>query len=173
MNYNAHAYDTGLLSVDGSNVPLQSVDVNSVLNNLICETTVRQTYRNVEDKNIEAVYTFPVPLHAVLISLEVTIGDRVLKGIVVEKSNAVNQYEDAITEGDTAIMLEQTEPGMYAMNIGNLMPGEETIISVTCAELHHWQGNSLRFFLPTTIAPRYGNPESAGLNLIKPRSIAL
>ena len=163
MNYNAHAYDTGLLSVDGSNVPLQSVDVNSVLNNLICETTVRQTYRNVEDKNIEAVYTFPVPLHAVLISLEVTIGDRILKGIVVEKSNAVNQYEDAITEGDTAIMLEQTEPGMYAMNIGNLMPGDKTIISVTCAELHHWQGNSLRFFLPTTIAPRYGNPESAGL----------
>ncbi|MEA2014608.1 MAG: VIT and VWA domain-containing protein, partial [Thermodesulfobacteriota bacterium] len=163
MNYNAHAYDTGLLSVDGSNVPLQSVDVNSVFNNLICETTVSQIYKNVEDKNIEAVYTFPIPLHAVLMNLEVTIGDRVLNGIVVEKSEAVDRYEDAVTEGDTAIMLEQTEPGLYAMNVGNLMPGEEAVISFTYAELHHWQGNSLRFFLPTTIAPRYGNPEAAGL----------
>jgi len=163
MYYNAHAYDTGLLSVNGSNVPLQSVDVNSVLNNLICETTVRQIYKNVEDKNIEAVYTFPVSLHAVFMNLEVTIGDRVLNGIVVEKAEAEDRYEDAVTEGDTAIMLEQTEPGMYAMNVGNLMPGEEAVISFTYAELYHWQGNSLRFFLPTTIAPRYGNPEAAGL----------
>jgi len=163
MYYNAHAYDTGLLSVNGSNVPLQSVDVNSVLNNLICETTVKQIYKNVEEKNIEAVYTFPIPLHAVFMNLEVTIGDRVLNGIVVEKSEAVDKYEDAVTEGDTAIMLEQTESGLYAMNIGNLMPGEEAVISFSYAELYHWQGNSLRFFLPTTIAPRYGKPEAAGL----------
>ena len=25
---------------------------------------------------------------------------------------------DAITEGDTAIMLEQIEPGLYTMNVG-------------------------------------------------------
>ncbi|MDD5723117.1 MAG: VIT and VWA domain-containing protein [Syntrophales bacterium] len=163
MYYNAHAYDIGLPSVDGSNVPLQSVDVNSALNNLICETTVRQSYKNVEDKNIEAVYTFSIPLHAVFMNLEVTIGERVLKGIVVEKSEAVDRYEDAVTEGNAAIMLEQTELGLYAMNVGNLMPGEEAVISFTYVELHHWQGNSLRFFLPTTIAPRYGNPEAAGL----------
>jgi len=79
---------------------------------------------------------------------------------VIEKSGAEDRYEDAITEGDTAIMLEQIEPGLYAMNVGNLQPEDEIDISITYSELYNWKDNSLRFFLPTTIAPRYGDPES-------------
>ena len=49
------------------------------------KVTVSQTYRNDERVNIEAVYTFPLPLDAVLLELEVEIGGRLLKGVVVEK----------------------------------------------------------------------------------------
>ena len=47
-----------------------------------------QTYRNDEQVNIEAVYTFPLPLDAVLLDLQVEIGGRILKGVVVEKKAA-------------------------------------------------------------------------------------
>ena len=49
------------------------------------------------------------------------------------------------------------------MNVGNLQPEDEIDISITYCELYKWKDNSLRFFLPTTIAPRYGDPESVGI----------
>jgi Ca-activated chloride channel family protein len=144
-------------------VALQSVNVEAEIENLLCQVTVKQSYRNLEKVNIEAVYTFPLPLRAVLLEMTIKTRTKELKGIVVERSEAEDQYEDAITEGDTAIMLEQVDAGLYTMNLGNLQPEETIDISITYAELFKWQDNSLRFFLPTTVAPRYGDPDSLGI----------
>jgi Ca-activated chloride channel family protein len=144
-------------------VALQSINVAAQIENLLCAVTVQQVYRNLEEVNIEAVYTFPLPLGAVLLNMTIKTGTRVLKGVVVEKAQAEERYEEAITDGDTAIMLEQAEPGLYTMNVGNLQPGQTIDIAITYAELFKWHDDTIRCFLPTTIAPRYGNPESAGL----------
>ncbi len=144
-------------------VALQSVNVEAGIENLLCRTTVRQRYRNLEDVTTEAVYTFPLPLGAVLLDMTIETGTKELKGVVVEKTEAEERYEDAVTDGDTAIMLEQVAPGLYTMNVGNLQPGESVDIAITYAELLTWRDNSLRFFLPTTVAPRYGDPEDVGV----------
>ncbi len=141
-------------------VALQSVNVKAEIENLLCEVTIKQAYSNLEEINIEAVYTFPLPLDAVLLDMTIKTRTKELKGVVIEKKEAEERYEDAVTDGDTAIMLEQVDPGLYTMNVGNLQPGETIEISITYAELFKWRDNSLRFFLPTTIAPRYGDPES-------------
>ena len=153
----------GLFTNTNTNIPLQSVKVKSAFDNLFCQSSITQTYLNSEQKTIEAVYTFPLPSKAVLLDLRVTIGKRELQGLIVEKKSAEEQYEEAIVKGDTSIMLEQLQPGMYTMNVGNIMAGEEISVVVVFAELYTCQGESLRYFLPTTIAPRYGNPEEAGL----------
>ena len=137
-------------------VALSDVAVTAVLRDLLAEVTVCQTYRNDERVNIEAVYTFPLPLDAVLLELQVEIGGRVLKGVVVEKHSAEEQYEDAVASGDAAVMLEVIEPGLYTMNVGNLLPQEQVKITFTYAIVYRWAGDQLRFFLPTTIAPRFG-----------------
>jgi Ca-activated chloride channel family protein len=99
------------------------------LRDLLAEVTVSQSYQNQEQKNIEAVYTFPLPLDAVLLDLDIVIGNRHLKGAVVEKRAAETKYEDAVESGDAAVMLEELEPGMYTMNVGNLLPGENVTIT--------------------------------------------
>ena len=43
-------------------VALQSVNIEAEIENLLCQVTVKQSYRNLEKINIEAVYTFPLPL---------------------------------------------------------------------------------------------------------------
>ena len=144
-------------------VALQSVNVEAEFENLLCQVTVKQSYRNLEKINIEAVYTFPLPLGAVLLDMTIKTRSKELKGVVVEKSEAEDRYEDAITDGDTAIMLEQVDPGLYTMNVGNLQPEDTIDISITYAELFKWRDNSLRFYLPTTVAPRYGDPDSLGV----------
>lgn len=147
---------SALTSLEGKPVALCDVAVSAVLQDLLAEVTISQTYRNDERVNIEAVYTFPLPLDAVLLELEVDIGGRVLKGVVVEKKAAEEKYEDAVEAGDAAVMLETIEPGLYTMNVGNLLPQESAKITLRYAILYKWSGDRLRFFLPTTIAPRFG-----------------
>lgn len=153
-----------LESVGAGRIALQAVEVKARLEGLLCETEVRQTYRNLEDVNIEAVYTFPLPAGAVLLEVTAEINGVSLESTVLPKSAATEGYEDAIEEGDSAILLEQPEPGLFTMNVGTLQPGETATIRLRYAELLHWQGDSLQFRLPTTIAPRYGDAFAAGLD---------
>ena len=148
---------SALTSIHGESVALSDVSVQANLHDLLAEVTVSQTYRNDEQVNIEAVYTFPLPLDAVLLDLQVEIGGRVLKGLVVEKKVAEERYEDAVSSGDAAVMLEAIEPGLYTMNVGNLLPQEIAIITFSYAIVYRWADDQLRIFLPTTIAPRYGD----------------
>jgi Ca-activated chloride channel homolog len=152
-----------MFTTEQAEVALQSVSVDVIFHDVLCETTMSQVYRNMEKNSIEAIYTFPLATTSVLLYLQVVIGDKKLKGKVVGKSEAEEKYEDAITDGDSAVMLELISPGMYTMNIGNIIAGEEVSVSIIYAELLSWQGDTLRFFLPTTIAPRYGSAEAAGL----------
>ncbi len=142
---------------------LVGVSVAARLRDLLSEVTIEQTYRNSGKRNIEAVYTFPLPANAELLALEVELGERRLRGKAVKKSEAQERYEDAITDGDAAVMLEQTQPGIFTMNVGNLLPGETCRIRFRYAELLAWQGDTLRFLLPTVIAPRYGDAWRAGV----------
>ena len=148
---------SALTGIHGERVALSDVAVSAVLRDLLAEVTVSQTYRNDEQVNIEAVYMFPLPLDAVLLDLQVEIGGRVLKGVVVEKKAAEEKYEDAIAAGDAAVMLQVIEPGLYTMNVGNLLPHETATITFSYAILYRWAGDRLRFFLPTTVAPRFGD----------------
>ena len=147
----------------GRDVALQGVNVRARLHGLMAEVEVEQLYQNPHKTNIEAVYTFPLPIGAVLLGLDVEIAGKKLSGQVVEKKQAERNYEDAITDGNSAVMLEEAGPGLYTASIGNLMANEPAVIRYRYGLLLSWQGSCLRFLLPTTIAPRYGDAEAAGL----------
>lgn len=142
---------------------LEQVRIDAVLRGLCSETRMSQSYRNLEAIPIEAIYTFPLPLDAVLLELTLELNGETLTGQVTAKSEAEDRYEAAIEQGDSAVLLRQIEPGLYSVNLGNLLPGEQAVIHYRYSQLHHWQGDRLRFQLPTTIAPRYGDPLKSGL----------
>ena len=108
-----------LIGTKGERVALCDVSVSAALHDLLAEVTVTQTYRNDDPVNIEAVYTFPLPLDAVLLNLSVTIGERTLKGAVVEKKAAETRYEDALAAGNAAVT---TSPGGQYDERQNLLP---------------------------------------------------
>ncbi len=149
--------------VGDGHIVLESVEMQATLRGLFSEVVVSQVYRNLEAVNIEAVYTFPLPPDAVLLDLTLSLNGKLLLGLVQPKTRAEEQYEDAMEDGDSAILLEQLEAGLFTLNVGNILPGEQAVVRFRYGRLHHWQGDSLRFHLPTTIAPRYGDPATAGL----------
>lgn len=152
----------------GEKMPLLGVTARGVISGELFELEVEQRYRNEENKNIEAIYTFPLAARAVLLDIEFELGGKKLSGIAVERKEAEQEYEKAIEDGNTAILLEKSSEDLYTVNLGNLMAGEEAVVRYRYAEPLVREQGQLRLVIPTAIAPRYGNPESAGL---KPHQI--
>jgi len=157
--------EAALQSTRGDAVALVGVNATGKVTGLLFELTVEQRYRNSTGANIEAVCTFPLPHDATLLDLEVEIGGKTLKGVIVEKRAAEASYEDAIDAGNTAIMLECAANGMLTANLGNLLPGEAARLRYSYAQLLRFEHDLVRLTVPTVIAPRYGDAAAAGLQL--------
>lgn len=147
----------------GEAVPLVGVAVEARLLDLLAVVEVTQTFRNVRKTAIEAVYTFPLPDEAVLLDLELELGERRLSGVVTPRAEAEARYEEALDQGHSALLLQRVDDGLYTLGLGNLMPGEEAVIRFRYGLFQRWNGSVLRFALPTAMAPRYGDPARAGL----------
>ncbi len=142
---------------------LRSVTADSRLDGVLFETTLRQTYRNPSDRVLEVVYTFPLPHGTVLLGFASELNGRRQVGTVVARRDAEQRYEAALAEGDAPVMLEALDHGLHTANIGNLQHDDELVLEVRFAQLVSFEQGRLRLALPTTIAPRFGNPLAAGL----------
>ena len=156
-------HTAALEAAHGEAATLEGVEIHAGIDDLMTVVNVRQCYRNRGRKHIEAVYSFPLPLEGVLLDFQVELGDRRLSGTVVERSDAARRYEDAVTDGDAAVLLEQPQPGLYTASVGNLAPGETATVRFRYGLLLRWNADRVGLVIPTTIAPRYGDPASGGL----------
>ena len=165
MNLNDFYKECAVLRVkNGHPVPLTGIDVSGNIDDVLSRVKITQTYENREEKNIEAVYSFPLPSDAVLLDFTVTIDGRVRHGTVMKKSQARARYEEAVEQGDSAAMLEDNGEGLYSMSVGNLLAGQKIEISFSYSLFNIWNGKLLRFYLPTVIAPKFGDPSKAGID---------
>ena len=150
------------LTCDSEEVAMKSVHVHGKLDGLLLRMKVRQTYTNSTDQTLETVYTFPLAWGATLLNLAVELNGKRLNGTVIEKKQAVKQYEKAIDNGDSPIMVERSGRGLYTANLGNLLPGETAVIEIEYAQLLNFETDRIRLNIPTTIAPRYGDQHTQG-----------
>jgi Ca-activated chloride channel family protein len=145
----------GLHTTTGVAIPLRKVEVRGEVYGGHTQVTVRQRYHNTEPKPVEAVYTFPLPADASLVGFAMVCGDRRIEGVVKEREEAFRQYDEAIVAGHGAALLEQERPNVFTASVGNLLPGEETLIEVQYLQRLQADEGALRWMLPTLVAPRY------------------
>lgn len=159
MNMNVCAR---LVTTAAEPVMLEGVKATGDLKGLLFEASVEQRFRNPTDKNIEVIYIFPLPWGAVLLGVEVQLGDKYLTGAVIEKKLAEARYEEALSEGNVAIMLEKIQDLSYSLNLGNLAAKEVCIITLRYCQTLQFEQHGLRLLIPTTIAPRFGDDVTDG-----------
>jgi Ca-activated chloride channel family protein len=146
-------------------IGLVSAHVSGRLSGLVAQIKVRQVYKNWSETNIECVYTFPLAWQSVLLGMRVELNGNRLAGMVKPKKTAEVEYEQAIDNGDLPVMLERAGKDLYTANIGNIQPGDEAVIELDYAQILKAEDGAIRFSLPTTIAPRYGEADDAGVRL--------
>jgi Ca-activated chloride channel family protein len=152
-----------LTSRDGEPVLLEGVRATGSLEDTLLSMTIEQRYRNTAKEHIEALYTFPLPWGSVLMGVEVVLGGKTLSGQVTARKQADQTYEQALSQGDAAILLERNRDGSHTLNLGNLAPGEDCVIRIRYTHSIGVEQGSVRLTLPTVMAPRFGNPAKAGL----------
>jgi Ca-activated chloride channel family protein len=145
---------TGLLS-NGEPIPLEGVAIEAEIRDFCSRVTVTQRYRNREEKPIEALYVFPLDERAAVCGFAAIVDGVEIVGEVKEREEAFERYDDAISEGHGAYLLDQERPDVFTARIGNLPPGKEALVRITYVAELGLEGEDLRFLLPTTVSPRY------------------
>ena len=155
-------HESGLSGRDGTKIALKSVHIDGQLDGLLASMAATQHYRNDSGKKLEIVYTFPLAWGATLLGMDVTIGDKRLYASVMEKRQAWGRYEKAIDDGDAPVVVEQSAPGLYTANLGNIENGEDVTVKLRYAQLLRVEQGRIRLSDPCVQAHRYRNPHKKG-----------
>uniref|UniRef100_A0A8C4YW89 von Willebrand factor A domain-containing protein 5A-like n=1 Tax=Gadus morhua TaxID=8049 RepID=A0A8C4YW89_GADMO len=145
----------GLLTATKEPVPLKSVDVEVTVRDHVATVAATLLYENKEQSPIEAVFVFPLPGDAAVCHFSAKIGQ---SEVVAEVREKQKEYDDALTRGQQAFLLEESEksPDVFSLSVGSLPPGESASIRLEyVTELAVQADDGLRFCLPAVLNPRY------------------
>jgi Ca-activated chloride channel family protein len=130
----APAGAAGLLIADGGFGGVLEIAEHSVavtFNNGIVVTEVTQVFRNTENRQVEALYTFPVPTGASVSNFSMWIGGKEMVGEVLEKQRAREIYDSYKQQRRDPGLLEQNDYKSFEMRIFPIGPGAEQRVQVT------------------------------------------
>lgn len=141
-------------------LPQVHLDSHTVITPLYSTTNLSQTFQNpTGDQLPETRYTFPLYDGVTVTAFSCTIGDKVIKGHVEQKEQARKTFNDAVSRGETAGLLESLPTGVFGVTLGNIPAHTSIQVDIVYGgELKHdAQIDGLRYVLPTSIAQRYGS----------------
>ncbi|XP_051813572.1 von Willebrand factor A domain-containing protein 5A-like isoform X20 [Acanthochromis polyacanthus] len=158
----------GLITVQKEPVPLKSIEVELEVRDHVATVVSTLNYQNKEDKAVEAVFVFPLPGDAAVCHFSAVVGQKEIVAEVKEKQEAREEYDDALSSGQQAFLLEESEqsPDIFSMKVGSLAPGESASIRLEyVTELAVQADDGLRFCLPAVLNPRYQPQGSEGASV--------
>ncbi|XP_041850271.1 von Willebrand factor A domain-containing protein 5A-like isoform X17 [Melanotaenia boesemani] len=150
--------NSGLLTAKRNPVPLKSIEVELQVRDHVATVVSTLNYENKEDKPVEAVFVFPLPGDAAVCHFSAKVGQTHIVAEVKEKQQAREEYDDALSSGQQAFLLEESDqsPDIFSLSVGSLPPGESASIRLEyVTELAVQADDGLRFCLPAVLNPRY------------------
>ncbi|XP_064131494.1 protein mono-ADP-ribosyltransferase PARP4 isoform X1 [Loxodonta africana] len=143
----------GLQDTSGNLVPLEDVHIKGRIIDVVAQVIVFQTYTNQSHVPIEAKYIFPLDDKAAVCGFEAFINGKHIVGEVKEKEGARQEYQEAISQGHGAYLMDQDAPEVFTVSVGNLPPKAKVLIKITYITELSVQGTAAVFCMPATVAP--------------------
>ena len=111
---------------DDSGVNILSHQVDVTINNGFARTEVDQVFANETDRDMEAIYTFPLPKQSSLSELTLWIGGQEILGEVVERERARKIYEEQRAQGNDTALAEKDEFNTFDVLLGRVPASGKT-----------------------------------------------
>ncbi|XP_073536453.1 von Willebrand factor A domain-containing protein 5A-like isoform X2 [Phyllobates terribilis] len=157
----------GLLTPEKLPIPLQGISVDVQVKGFVADVSATLKYKNEEEKAVEAVFVFPMDEDSAVYSFEATVEGKTIVADLQEKEQAHKTYDEAISQGLQAFLLEEDESSgdIFSCNVGNLLSGQEAEVTLSFVqELQIEADGAVRFVLPAVLNPRY-TPKGQKVNV--------
>jgi Ca-activated chloride channel homolog len=128
------AHAAGMLVADGGEggrLEIKEHTVGVTINNGIAVTRVSQIFQNLENRQVEALYTFPVPAKASVANFSMWIDGKEMVGEVLEKKRAREIYDSYKRRRRDPGLLEQVDFKTFEMRIFPIAALAEQRVEVT------------------------------------------
>ncbi|KAM7337774.1 hypothetical protein ACRRTK_003893 [Alexandromys fortis] len=164
----------GLITGNKEPVPLKSISVTLSINDFVASVSATLNYENEEKVPLEAIFVFPMDEDSAVYSFEALVDGKKIVAELQEKMQAHSIYEDALSQGYQAYLLEEDDYSrdVFSCNVGNLQPGAKVAVTLRYVqELPLETDGALRYVLPAILNPRYQLSEQSAkssLNIYTP-----
>jgi len=144
--------------------PLLSTDVAIRVSGMVARAQVKQTFRNPSDDWHEGVYVFPLPENSAVDHLRMTIGERIVEGVIRERGAAKQDYEQARRSGRRAALLEQERPNIFTSSVANIGPRDDIVVEIEYQQTLRYDAGKFSLRFPMAVGVRYipGAPLAEG-----------
>ena len=131
-----------LVATDGQTFPLRAAHLGARVEGGFAHSTLTQSFHNPHAETLEVKYTLPLPADGAVVAYTVRMGERVIRAEVQSRERASRAYLEALYEGRTASLLEQTRTDTFQQSLGNVPAN--TDVEVTIEVLHPlaWVGGA-------------------------------
>ena len=149
----------GLLIADGGLggvLEIKEHTVQVTINNGIAVTKVTQVFHNTEKRQVEALYTFPVPRGASVANFSMWINGKEMVGEVLEKQRAREIYNSYKQMRRDPGLLEQTDYRTFEMRIFPIPPDADQKVEISYYQELNFDNDTATYVYPLATATRKG-----------------
>lgn len=148
----------GILIAEGpfgtSQLAIQEQTVRVTINNGIAVTHITQVFQNAENRQVEALYSFPVPRGASVSNFSMWINGKEMTGEVIEKERAREIYDSYKQRRQDPGLLEQTSYRTFEMRVFPIAPMGQQRIQVTYAQQLDFDHDTATYVYPLATSTR-------------------
>ena len=136
-------------------MPLKRMAVRASISGYIGAVEVSQEFSNPCSSRVEAVYEFPLPHNAAVNEFIMTIGQRRIRGIIRERQDAEQIYQEASRQGYRVALLTQGQSNTFTQSVANIEPGKQIDVSLKYFHTLAYASGWYEFVFP--MAPERGH----------------
>lgn len=155
----ARSQAAGMLIADGGLGGVLTIEEHTAqvtINNGVAVTEVNQVFRNTENRQVEALYLFPVPEGATVANFSMWIGGKEMIGEVVEKKRAREIYDSYKRVRRDPGLLEQVDFKNFEMRIFPIEANAEQRVQIAYYQELKFDHDWATYVYPLATSPRPG-----------------
>ncbi|HEX9916793.1 MAG TPA: VIT and VWA domain-containing protein [candidate division Zixibacteria bacterium] len=140
------------------------VDVR--ITNQLCQTSIDQVFVNNHHQDLEGIYIFPIPKGASITDFSMFVGERELKGEILDKGQARKIYEEIVRRKKDPALLEYYDQGMFRARVYPIPAKGRVRIRIKYSEILKKEEGILSYtYLLSTEKFSQDPLERAGINI--------
>jgi Ca-activated chloride channel family protein len=139
-------------------VPLRRTELRGEVTGPLASLRLTQVYgysREQCDREVEAVYRFPLPGDAAVTGVRVRFGAVEIHTELKERPEAEADYQKAREEGRQAALLTRESPDVFTLRVVGIKPDQEVTVETAYVQLARAEGSGWSLRIPLTTSPRY------------------